>query len=172
SFTINKLDFGNYKIEVSYVGYSALIVDNITLDAGSSSKSFDTLILKSSGTTTEQIDVEGTKSLMTLEGDKKVFNASQMISTKGGTALDVLKKVPLIDVDINDNVSLRGSQNVKILIDDKPSHYASLKQIPSDAIEKVEIITNPPAKYEAEGVTGIINIVMKKSDLLGFTGNA
>ena len=128
--------------------------------------------MRQGNATTEEIDVEGNKSLMTLEGDKKVFNASQMISTKGGTALDVLKKVPLVDVDINDNVSLRGSQNVKILIDDKPSHYASLKQVPSDAIEKVEIITNPPAKYEAEGVTGIINIVMKKSNLLGFTGDA
>ena len=82
-----------------------------------------------------------------------------------------LKKVPLVDVDINDNVSMRGSQNVKILIDDKPSRFVSLKQIPADAIERVELITNPPAKYESEGVTGIINIVMKKSDKVGFTGS-
>ncbi len=171
-FTLDKIPYGSYRLSVSYIGYTALSVNNIALDENSKSKTFDTLKLGSGSTTTQEIDVEANKQLLTMEGDKKVFNVSRSMLSKGGTALDVLKKTPLVDVDINDNVSLRGSQNVKILVDDKPSRYASLKQVPADAIEKVEIITNPPAKYEAEGVTGIINIVMKKNDMLGFTGNA
>ncbi len=171
-FTLERIPFGMYSLRVSYIGYLELHVDNIVIGENSLSQSFDTLKLSSGAATTNEIDVEASKQLMTLEGDKKVFNVSGSMLSKGGTALDVLKKTPLVDVDINDNVSLRGSQNVKILVDDKPSRYASLKQVPADAIEKVEIITNPPAKYEAEGVTGIINIVMKKNDALGFTGNA
>lgn len=172
SFSIEKIPFGTYRLEISFIGYSALRVDNVKLSLTSPSFTFDSLKLKKQDVTTGEILVEDNKSLMEFSGDKKIFNVDQSILNKGGTALDVLKKVPMVDVDINDNVSLRGSQNVKILIDDKPSRYASLKQIPADAIEKVELITNPPAKYEAEGVTGIINIVMKKSNNVGFTGNA
>src|SRR4030095_7221104 len=171
SFFISGIPYGTYRLEVRFIGYSLLNVDNVNLSAASSSLTFDSLKLKKQDITTEEINVEENKSLIEFNGDKKVFNVDQSILTKGGTALDVLKKVPMVDVDINDNVSLRGSQNVKILIDDKPSRFASLKQVPADAIEKVELITNPPAKYEAEGVTGIINIVMKKSNKLGFTGN-
>lgn len=171
SFTIEKLNAGTYKIEISYIEYSILTVENIKLNSGETI-SFDTLKLKRQNISTDEILVEDEKSLVEFSQDKKIFNVDKSMLNKGGTAIDVLKKVPMVDVDINDNVSLRGSRNVKILIDDKPSRYASLKQIPADAIERVELITNPPAKYESEGVTGIINIVMKKSGKLGFTGNA
>ena len=171
-FDFNNLAFGTYKIEISLMEYSSLTVDNIKLDASNPSKSFDTLKLKKQSVTTEEIVVEDEKGLLSIVGDKKVFDVSKSIITKGGTALDVLKKVPLVDVDMDDNVSLRGSKNVKILVDDKPPKFASLKQLPADAIEKVEIITNPSAKYEAEGVTGIINIVMKANHKLGFNGRA
>lgn len=171
-FTLAGISYGTYHISVKYIGYSPINIYEISLSEQHKDQSFDSLKLRIGDAKTEEINVEGEKSLMTIEGDKKVFNTGKMLLTKGGTALDVLKKVPLVDVDINDNVSLRGSQNVKILVNDQPSHYASLKQVPADLIDKVEIITNPPAKYEAEGVTGIINLVMKKSDLLGITGNA
>ncbi len=170
SFSLENLSTGSYKLEASLMEYSTLLVENISLTSGQS-LSFDTLKLKKQDVSTEEILVEDKKKEMELSSDKKTFNVDKSILTKGGTALDVLKKLPMIDIDINDNVSLRGSQNVKILVDDKPSKFVSLKQVPGDAIEKVEIITNPPAKYEAEGVTGIINIIMKKTDKLGFTGN-
>lgn len=170
-FSIDNIPFGSYKMEVSFTGYSKLVVNNIVLNSSNSRQAFDTLKLGTGNVTTEEILVEEEKGLVQFGPDKKIFNVEKSALNKGGTALDVLKKTPLVDVDINDNVSLRGSQNVKILIDDKPSRFASLKQIPADAIERVELITNPPAKYEAEGVTGIINIVMKKNDNLGFQGS-
>ncbi|MFI5211357.1 MAG: TonB-dependent receptor domain-containing protein [Ignavibacteria bacterium] len=171
NFAIEKIAPGTYKLEVSMADYAALFVDKIKISEGQT-LSFDTLKLKQQNVTTEEILVEEDKSMVEFTADKKIFNVSQSALTKGGTAIDVLKKVPMVDVDMNDNVSLRGSQNVKILVDDKPSRFTSLKQIPADAIEKVEIITNPPAKYESEGVTGLINLVMKKTDKTGFTGNA
>jgi outer membrane receptor protein involved in Fe transport len=170
-FTIEKLSPGAYRLEVSFMEYSAFTVDNIKLNSGQIF-TLDTLKLKKQNISTDEILVEEEKNLVEFSQDKKIFNVDKSMLNKVGTAIDVLKKVPMVDVDVNDNVSLRGSRNVKILIDDKPSRYASLKQIPADAIERVELITNPPAKYEAEGVTGIINIVMKKSNKLGFTGSA
>lgn len=171
AFAIENIPFGSYKMEISFTGYSKLIVNNITLNSSNNKLAFDTLRLGTGNVTTEEILVEEEKGLIQLGPDKKIFNVDKSSLNKGGTALDVLKKTPLVDVDINDNVSMRGSQNVKILVDDKPSRFASLKQIPADAIERIELITNPPAKYEAEGVTGIINIVMKKNDNLGFQGS-
>lgn len=171
NFAIEKITAGTYKIEVSSVGYASLNVDKLKLSEGQTI-SLDTLKINQQNITTGEILVEEDKSMVEFTADKKIFNVNQSALTKGGTAIDVLKKVPMVDVDMNDNVSLRGSQNVKILVDDKPSRFTSLKQIPADAIEKVEIITNPPAKYESEGVTGLINLVMKKSDKTGFTGNA
>lgn len=169
-FTLDAVPAGNYRLEVSLIEYSTMNVENISLTSGQT-VSLDTITLKKQNVSTDEILVEEEKGLIQLTADKKIFNVEKSALTKGGTALDVLKKTPLVDVDINDNVSLRGSQNVKILIDDKPSRFASLKQIPADAIERVELITNPPAKYEAEGVTGIINIVMKKNENLGFQGS-
>ena len=170
-FTVGNIPFGAYYMEVSFTGYSKLIVYNIILSSSNPSMTFDTLKLGMQDVTTEEILVEEEKGLIQFSADKKIFNVDKSVLSKGGTALDVLKKTPLVDVDLNDNVSLRGSRNVKILVDDKPSRYASLKQIPSDAIERIELITNPSAKYEAEGVTGIINIVLKKNGNLGFTGS-
>ncbi len=171
NFTFENLDFGTYKIEASMVEYSALTVDNIKLSSATPLKTLDTLTLKKQNITTDEILVEEEKGLLSISGDKKIFNVDNSIITKGGSALDVLKKVPLVDVDMDDNVSLRGSRNVRILVDDKPPKFASLKQIPAEAIDRVEIITNPSAKYEAEGVTGIINLVMKANNKLGFNGN-
>lgn len=170
SFLLENITSGLYKLEAGCIEYSTLLVENINITAGQNLL-LDTLKLRQQNISTDEILVEDKKKDMELSSDVKTFKVDNSILTKGGTALDVLKKLPMIDVDLNDNVSLRGSQNVKILVDNKPSKFVSLKQVPGDAIEKVEIITNPPAKYEAEGVTGIINIIMKKSDKLGFTGN-
>jgi outer membrane receptor protein involved in Fe transport len=170
AFVFDNLSYGTYKLEITMIDYAAITVGNIKLDESNPSESFDTLRLKKQNVTTEEILVEEQKGLINFSADKKIFNVDESMVTKGGTALDVLKKVPMVDVDINDNVSLRGSQNVRILIDDKPPKIGSLKQLPAEAIQKIELITNPSAKYESEGVTGIINIVTYKSDKFGFNG--
>jgi outer membrane receptor protein involved in Fe transport len=171
-FSISNLRYGIYKLNINAIGYSAYNKVNISINENTSSIFLDTIKLKPDTYRTEEITVESEKPLMELVDDKKVFNVEKILSAKGGTAIEVLKKLPMIDVDASDNVSLRGSANAIILIDNKPMKFASLRQIPADAIQTVEIITNPSAKYEAEGVTGIINIVMKKSnpDMVGYNG--
>ena len=171
-FIIDKLKAGTYKLSVSFIGYATFLKANIKIDEANNIIFLDTIKLKPDSYKTDEIKVESEAPLMELKDDKKIFNVEKMLSIKGGTALDVLKKVPMIDVDASDNVSLRGSRNAIILIDNKPMKFSSLRQLPADAIKNVEIITNPSAKYEAEGVTGIINIVLKEKnpDMTGYNG--
>lgn len=123
-----------------------------------------------------EIQVIGDRSQMSLEIDKRVFNVSSDLSSQGGSAADILDKIPSVSVDAEGNVSLRGNQNVQILIDGKPSGFASsaeaLEQLQGDLIENVEVITNASAKYEAQGEAGIINIVLKKNNQQGLNGSA
>ena len=109
--------------------------------------------------------------------DKKVFSVDQSLVSEGGSASDLLTNVPSVQLDVDGNVSLRGSTGVKVLIDGKPSLIAGgdiasiLQSIPASSIETVEVITNPSSKYDAEGNSGIINIVLKRNTKLGFNGN-
>ncbi|HEX9958800.1 MAG TPA: TonB-dependent receptor family protein, partial [Fibrella sp.] len=133
--------------------------------------------LKASARQLEEVVVAGEKSQMELSLDKKVFNVGKDLANAGGTASDILKNVPSVAVDGEGNVSLRGSNSVRILIDGKPSGLVSLKggsglqQLQGSMVERVEVITNPSARYEAEGMGGIINIVLKKERKEGFNGS-
>lgn len=117
------------------------------------------------------------KEELQVQIDKKVFNVDKQLTSQGGTALDALENVPSVTVDMDGNVSLRGSANVTILIDGRPSSLtgggrnAVLESIPASSIESIEIITNPSAKYDPDGMSGIINIVTKKNKLKGFNGS-
>ncbi|MCU0372440.1 MAG: TonB-dependent receptor [Ignavibacteria bacterium] len=169
-FEISGLTQGKYLLTVSYVGYTAY---RKTFEAENGKDIIlDTIKLGTKGYVTEEIDVESDIPEMTIEDEKKVFDVQNLSTTRGGTALDVLRKIPMIEVDINDNVSLRGSMKIVILIDNKPMKFSNLRQLPADAIKNVEVITNPSAKYEAEGVTGIININLreKKEGGVGYNG--
>ena len=103
---------------------------------------------------------------MEIKLDKKVYNLGKDLMVKGGTVSDVLDNIPSVTVDVEGTISLRGNENVKVLIDGKPSNAISvndaLKMLPADAVDKVEVITNPSARYDAEGGAGILNIVLKK----------
>src|SRR5690554_1642858 len=133
--------------------------------------------ISSSTADLDEVVVQGEKTKMELSLDKRIFNIGQDLANAGGTATDILMNLPSVTVDPEGNVRLRGSDNVRILIDGKPSGLVSFKgssglqQLPASMIETVEVITNPSARYEAEGMAGVINIVLKKENTQGFNGS-
>lgn len=164
----------NFYIEVSFIGYKSKsfgqpVTRGQTIDLGTVRLSEDTQQL-------EEVVVQGEISRTEFKLDKRVFNVGKDLSTTGASALEVLNNVPSVNVNIEGQISLRGSQGVQILINGKPSVIASeqgntLGTITADMIEKVEVITNPSAKYDAEGTSGIINIVIKKEEKKGLNGS-
>ncbi|HAI41204.1 MAG TPA: TonB-dependent receptor, partial [Maribacter sp.] len=125
----------------------------------------------------EAVEVVGEKTTVEVRLDKKIYNIGKDLTNSGATITDALNNVPSVDVDVEGAISLRGNENVRILINGKPSALAgfgstdALTQLPADAIEKVEVITSPSARYDAEGTAGILNIVLKKEKTLGFNGS-
>jgi outer membrane receptor protein involved in Fe transport len=176
-FNFNDIkESGNFKLNISFVGYNTLS-RNITI---TTQKVIDLGVLKlnkNADAVLNEVVVTGKKDVIQLGIDRKVFNADQSLATQGGTATDLLATVPSVQVDLDGNVSLRGTNNVRILIDGKPSTFgggdvnAILQSLPANAIDKVELITNPSSKYDPEGQSGIINIVLKKNQRLGVNGN-
>ncbi len=171
SFTIQAEDF---IVEVSYIGYEDLVISEFSIDNGA--VVLGTIPLNQDTALLQEVVVEEERSRTTFELDKRVFQVGSDLSSSGASALEVLNNVPSVTVDIEGQVNLRGSGGVQILIDGKPSVLATdesnaLGTITADMIEKVEVITNPSAKYEAEGTSGIINIVMKKNEKTGLNGS-
>ena len=175
-FTLTKLPQGDFQLLISFVGYRNKTVSSVKLDR-KGDVNLGTIKLAADVRTLKEVEVVGQASLVEEKVDRLVYNADKDITAKGGDATDVMRKVPLLSVDLDGNVSLRGSSNVRVLINNKPSTIVAssvadaLKQIPADMIKTVEVITSPSAKYDAEGSAGIINIVTKKTTLQGFTLN-
>lgn len=175
-FIVTDIPFGNYRVEVTLIGYKTLVIPGITLSANSKNVKLGTIRLQSGEATTEEIDVRGEKSTIEFHGDKRILNVGENLNLKGSTALDVLKEVPGVNVDIEGNVSVRGSEGVKILIDGKPfglegeSRTTTLEQLNADQIDRIELITNPSIKFDAEGSSGLINIILKKKRDYGYNG--
>ncbi len=160
---------GTYYLKISFISFEDLLLSNIskTTDVG-------ILVMKTSKSILDEVVVQGEKSSVELSLDKRIFNVGKDLANSGGTAADVLSYVPSVSVDPEGNIKLRGSDNVRILIDGKPSGLVSfqgaggLQQLQGSMIERVEVITNPSARYEAEGMAGVINIVLKKDRNQGF----
>jgi outer membrane receptor protein involved in Fe transport len=175
-FVLNKIVAGQFRILISFIGYQNKTIDNITLAKGQD-LDLEGIKLTSNVKTLEEVTVTGQAALIEEKVDRLVYNAEKDIAAKGGDATDILRKVPLLTVDLDGNVSLRGSQNIRVLINNKPSTIIAssvadaLKQIPADQIKTVEVITSPSAKYDAEGSGGIINIITKKNSLQGLSLN-
>ncbi len=172
-FEISNLKFGDFYLEAQFIGFDKTSISNISLDRKNSSVDIGMIELSPSSIELNEVNVVADKALVEYKLDKKVVNVSQVLSAIGGTAVDVLENTPSIQVDIEGNVSLRGSGNFTVLIDGRPSILSgsdALRQIPSSAIENIEIITNPSAKYEPDRTAGIINLVMKKNSMNGLNG--
>ncbi len=177
SFRLEAPGAGSYFVQIDFIGYDSYTSAVIRLHTGSPYHSLGTVALKLSGKSLDEIIVQAEKSTMQLALDKRIFNVGQDLANAGGTGIDILSNIPSVAVDVEGNVSLRGSSSVRILIDGKPSGLVSIKggaglqQLQANMIERVEIITNPSARYEAEGMGGIINIVLKKERKEGFNGS-
>ena len=176
-FSFNDVPFGRYYIKANIVGYNAFIVSGVTVNPNSIAVTLDPIKLSTGNTTTEEIVVEGEKSTIEFRPDKKVFNIGKNITNQGSSVIDLLKEIPSVTVDQDNNISLRGSEGVKIMIEGRPSGLEGsnrgdmLAQMPASQVESIELITNPSAKFEAEGSSGIINIVLKKNNMPTFGYN-
>jgi len=177
SFVLSSIPYGRYYLRANLVGYNFAVVSGVTLNRNSTVINLDPVKLSTGSTTTEEIVVESEKSMIEFRPDKKIFNVSKNPNSQGSTLIDLLKDIPAVTVDQDNNVSLRGSEGVKLLIDGRPSgldgsnRAAILEQIQASDVESIELITNPSAKYEAEGSSGIINIILKKNENKGFGYN-
>jgi len=176
SFKIQELPIAKYTVVFSFVGYEKRSVE-VELTPRNPDQDLENVFLVPDVKALDEIVIEGKREVYESKIDRLVYNAEQDIGNTGGDASDVLRRTPLLSVDLEGNVSLRGSSNVQILINGKPSSMFStnpgdaLSMIPSDQIKSVEVITSPSAKYDGEGTAGIINIITKKSGPEGFTGN-
>jgi len=162
---------GIYDIKIEFISFKPIIIKDRELQK---STNLGQIPLEEDASQLNEVVVRAEKSSVEIKLDKKVYNVGQDMMVKGGTVSDVLDNVPSVSVDTEGNVSLRGSENIRILIDGRPSYAVNiaeaLKQLPADAIDKVEVITNPSARYDAEGGSGLINIVLKKGKNQGFNG--
>ncbi|WP_188461984.1 TonB-dependent receptor domain-containing protein [Marivirga lumbricoides] len=176
SFKILNVKLGQYQLQVSFVGYTSL-QQTIELTPKSPDVNIENIALKTDTDVLDEVVVAGQREVIENKIDRIVYNAEQDVANTGGDASDVLRRAPLLSVDQDGNVSLRGSQNIQILINGKPSSMFgsspgdALKMIPADQIKNVEVITSPSAKYDGEGTAGIINIITKKQTPQGFAGN-
>jgi len=177
NFKIDNLHPGSYKIIISFMGYVSKTVDPIVTTDSKPDKNLNTIIFSPNLRTLNEVTVTGQRALIENHIDKIVYNAEKDLTSAGGNASDVLQKVPMVSVDLNGNVAIRGDQNVKVLINGKPSGATSasladvLKTIPADQIKSIEVITSPSAKYDAEGSAGIINIITKQTNISGISGS-
>lgn len=162
-----------YQIRIEYLGYKTFVIDSKEI---TNSISLGIIKIEGDSELLESVVVEARRAAVELKLDKRIYNVSDDNIARGGTASDVLDNIPSVEVDADGNVSLRGNESVKVLIDGKPSGMASniadaLKMLSAESIDKVEVITNPSARYEAEGGAGIINIVLKKGSNDGINGS-
>ncbi|MBB3122848.1 outer membrane receptor protein involved in Fe transport [Mesoflavibacter sabulilitoris] len=169
-----KVAAGTYNISYEYIGFKKLTINNKSI---TSNTNLGTTSLSVDAETLDEIEIVAEKTTVDIRLDKKIYNIGKDLTTAGGTVSDALNNVPSVSVDIEGGISLRGNENVRILINGKPSALAGfgdsnvLSQLPAEAIERVEVITSPSARYDAEGTAGILNIILRQKETLGFNGS-
>jgi len=177
NFRLDNVHPGTYKLSITFIGYPTKIIEPVVTTDSKPDKNLGVVVVSPGAKTLKEVVVTGQAALIENRIDKIVYNAEKDITAAGGTATDLLQKVPLVTVDINGNVSIRGDQNIRVLINGKPSGATSaslsdvLKSIPADQIKSIEVVTSPSAKYDAEGSAGILNIITKQKNVSGFSGS-
>lgn len=176
-FNVEQLKPGKYEVVISFMGYNS-ITKTITIEARQKNFDLGEIKIKPTDASLKAVEITAAKPEMMVGIDRKVFDMEKNPITTGGTALDVLRQVPTLVVDIDGNISLRGSSNVTIFMNGKNTGISGtnltqvLKSMPASTIKSVELITNPSAKYDAAGMNGIINIITKKQIAPGTYGSA
>ena len=165
---------GIYDISIEYISYKKITYSDKNLDKN---ENLGTVSMEIDYGTLDAVEVIAERTTVEIKLDKKIYNIGKDLTTAGGTVSDALNNVPSVSVDVEGAISLRGNENVKILINGKPSAMAGfgdtnvLSQLPAEAIERVEVITSPSARYDAEGTAGILNIILRQKETLGFNGS-
>jgi len=175
-FYITGFELGAYELQVSFLGFET-VKRTVNVNSLEVDINLGEIAMSDEGLALEEVTVQGQRELIEERVDRTIYKAENDRTTAGGDATDVLRRVPMLSVDLNGNVSMRGSSNILVLIDNRPSAIAAssiadaLRQIPADEIKAVEVITSPSARFDAEGTSGVINIVTKKNNLQGMTLN-
>lgn len=175
-FKISNLESGVYKLRIGYIGFVTINMADVVVNQRIPDKDLGTIKLATDQTMIGEVSITATKPTLEFGADGVTYNVGSSVLSEGSTATDILKNVPLVEVDVDGNATISGKRSTRVFIDGKPSDYMTsnitdlLNVLPSDAIEKIEVLTNPPAKYSGDG-EGIINIVMKKGFKIGFNGN-
>lgn len=176
-FVITNFGNGKYQVQVSFMGYQGYTSPVLTVSEQNSVIDLGDLAIESDAVALQEVTVMGQRDLIEEKVDRTIYNAENDKTLIGGDATDVMRRVPMLSVDMDGNVSMRGSSNLLVLINGKQSAIVAnnvaeaLKQIPAEEIKSIEVITSPSAKYDAEGTGGVINIVTKKNNLQGATLN-
>lgn len=174
NFSIKNLALATYTVEIVFMGYKTQKM-NVTLSAADKSANLNTISLEEEAVQLQGVEVVGERSTVVQKIDRKVINIGKDLIASGNTASEIMNNIPTVSIDPQTKeISLRGNTNVRILIDGKPSNIDAtqlLQQIPSSSIKQIELITNPSAKYNPEGMSGIINIILHKNANEGFNGS-
>ena len=176
-FFIAGFGLGEYNLKISFIGFETASVNSIQVASLKGEINLGNVSMNDEGVELEEVTVQGQRDLIEERVDRTIYKAENDRTTAGGDATDVLRRVPMLSVDFDGNVSMRGSSNILVLIDNRPSAIAAssiadaLRQIPAEEIKAVEVITSPSARFDAEGTSGVINIVTKKNNLTGMTLN-
>jgi ferric enterobactin receptor len=177
NFLIDNISKGNYRIVIEFMGFQPFTFNNIDVTSENLLVDLKTILMVKDVVTLKDVIITAKGKIIDNKIDKVVFNAENDLTSQGGVAIDILKKVPQVSVDIDGTVELAGSSSIRFLIDGKPSSaFGSnitdvLQSIPASQIKSIEVVTNPGAKYDAQGIGGIINIILKKSNVRGYNGN-
>lgn len=173
TFLIDKVNAGEYTLKVQFIGYKPF-TRTITISSDRANIELGVISLVPDLAQLDDVNIVAERSSIEQRIDRKVINVGKDLTTLGPSASDIMGNLPTLTVDQDGNIAMRGNDNVRILVDGKPTNIPAsqlLKQIPSTSIKSIELITNPSAKYNPEGMSGIINIVLHKNTNLGFNGN-
>lgn len=176
TFKVDALAPGIYTVTIEFISYSLIKIDSVSITAAKPLVSLGNIVLSNKSKILQNVTISATQGLIENRIDKMIYNVDKDLTSQGGLATDVLKKVPQVSVDIDGNVELLGSTSIRFLINGKPSTIFgnsiadALQSIPASEIQSIEVITSPGAKYAMQGSGGIINIILKKSNIRGING--